>query len=179
MAEARDGNATHEVVLERCESCGLGLVRGGDAALRPGGDRSVVTAPNRRSWQAGLGGSHWAAIDPAAHDLYATPESLSILLEKQGLEAQRVRQPVVGRNQLWMWQTLLNGLTFHDNFAVDVLGGRLRAGNAGNFAAFAIDAVVSVLAALPVALISFPLELLAVVARRGGLIEAEVKRLRE
>ena len=37
--------------------------------------------------------------------------------------------------------------------------------------------MVSVLAALPVALISVPLELIAVAARRGGLVEAEVKQL--
>jgi hypothetical protein len=167
-----------EVVLERCESCGLGLVRGVRPALEPEGSRNVVTAANRRSWQAGLGGSHWAAIDAAERDAYLTPDALARLLDEQGLEPQRVRQPPVGRNQLWMWQTMLNGLTFHDNFATDVVGGRLRAGNAKNVAAFAIDAIVSVLAALPVALISVPLELIAVVARRGGLIEAEVKRLR-
>ena len=145
-------------------------------ALEPD-ERGVVAVANRRSWQAGLGGSHWAAIDPAERDAYPTPEALDRLLEKQGLEPQRVRQRPLGRNQLWMWQTLLNGLTFHDDFATDVLGGRLRPRNARNLAAFAIDAMVSVLAALPVALISVPLELVAVVARRGGLIEADVKRL--
>ena len=166
-------------MLERCENCGLGLERGRDPALEPAGERNVITVANRRSWQAGLGGSHWAAIEPGERDTYATPESLSLLFEKRGLEPQRVRQSIMGRNQIWMWQTLLNGLTFHDNFAVDVLGGRLRARNARNAAAFAIDAMVSVLAAIPVAVISLPLELVAVVARRGGLIEAEVKRLAE
>ena len=176
VVEARDPDGGREAVLQRCESCGLGLVRGAEARLEPG-ERGVVAVANRRSWQAGLGGSHWAAIDPAGRDLYATPEALNRLLEEQGLEPQRVRQRPLGRNQLWMWQTLLNGLTFHDDFATDVLEGRLRPRNARNLAAFAIDAMVSVLAALPVALVSVPLELVAVVARRGGLIEADVKRL--
>jgi hypothetical protein len=78
-----------------------------------------------------------------------------------------------------MWQTLLNGLTFHDNFATDVLAGRLRAGNSKNVAAYAIDAMVTVLAAIPAFLLSLPVELAAVVARRGGLIEVDVKRLRD
>ena len=176
VVEARDPDGGREVVLQRCEVCGLGLVRGADARLEPG-DRDIVSVPNRRSWQAGLGGSHWAAIDPAGRDLYPTPDALGRLLEKQGLEPQRVRQRPLGRNQLWMWQTLLNGLTFHDDFATDVLAGRLRPRNARNLAAFAIDAMVSVLAALPVALVSVPLDLAAVVARRGGMIEADVKRL--
>ena len=173
---SRDAGGRGEVVLERCESCGLGLERGADAALAPA-PTGVVSVPNRRSWQAGLGGSHWAAIEPGEREVYPTPEALERLLEKRSLEPQRVRQPPLGRNQLWMWQTLLNGLTFHDNFASDVAGGRLRPRNSRNVAAFAIDAIVSVLAAIPVVLISFPLELIAVVARRGGLIEADVKRL--
>jgi hypothetical protein len=177
VVESRDAGRGGEVVLERCEACGLGLVHGSSATLEPAAN-GVVAVANRRSWQAGLGGSHWAAIDPGEREAYPTPEALGRLLDVQGLEPQRFRQPPLGRNQLWMWQTLLNGLTFHDDFATDVLAGRLRPRSARNVAAFAIDAVVSVLAALPVALISLPLELLAVAARRGGLIEADVKRLR-
>jgi hypothetical protein len=176
VVESRGAGGRGEVVLERCESCGLGLVRGAGVALEPAAN-GVVAVANRRSWQAGLGGSHWAAIDPAERDAYPTPEALGRLLDKRGLEPQRVRQPPLGRNQVWMWQTLLNGLTFHDNFATDVLGGRLRPHASRGVAAFAIDAMVSLLAALPVALISVPLELIAVAARRGGLIEADVKRL--
>lgn len=176
MVQAREPGWGREVVLERCESCGLGIGPGNLAEPAPD-ERGVVAAPNRRSWQAGLGGSHWAAVDPPRRDLYPTPDALDRLLAERDLEPQRVRQPPLGRNQLWMWQTLLNGLTFHDNFASDVVAGRLRLRNSRSAAAFAIDAMVSVLAALPVALISLPLELIAVAARRGGLLEADVKRL--
>jgi hypothetical protein len=176
VVEARHPGGNREVVLERCESCGLGVVRGSDARLDPD-QRGVVALPNRRSWQAGLGGPHWGAVAPGEREAYPTPDALERLAAKQGFEPQRVRQPPLGRNQLWMWQTLLNGLTFHDNFAIDALAGRLRPRNAKNVAAFAVDAVVSVLAAIPVALLSLPLELAAVAARRGGLLEADVKRL--
>ena len=165
-------------VLDRCESCGLGIAHdSGHIGLEPGED-GVVSVPNRRSWQAGLGGGHWAALELAPEDAYPTPEALGQLLDGAGLEPLRMRQPALGSNQLWMWQTLMNAFTFHDGFAVGVLSGRLRPRNARSRVTFAIDAAVSLVAALPVALVSLPLELAAVVARRGGLLEAEVRRLR-
>ena len=74
-----------------------------------------------------------------------------------------------------MWQTLLNGLTFHPNFAREVRAGRLRAGTAQP-AAFAIDVVVTVLGAPLVALVSVPLELGAALAGRGGELVATAAR---
>jgi hypothetical protein len=137
------------------------------AAIEPG--RSVeLELPNRDSLQAGIGGNHWAALELPAQRLHLTPRSLDLLLERHGLEATRKRQPLLGRNQLWMWQTLLNGFTFHSNFARDALRGRLTPRNARSVPSFAIDAIVSTLGALPVALISIPLELVAALARRGG-----------
>jgi hypothetical protein len=73
-----------------------------------------------------------------------------------------------------MWQTLLNSFTFHSNFARDTLRGRLTPRNARGVPSFAIDAIVSTLGALPVALISIPLELVAALARRGGELVVSV-----
>jgi hypothetical protein len=166
-----------EYVLDRCEACGLGLVRDREGArLAEPRVGAAISVPNRRSWQAGIGGAHWGALEVPARDVYPTPESLELLLEQRGFSAGRARQPLVGRNQVWMWLTLMNAFTFHDGFAREVLRGRLGPRSARSIAAFASDAVVSTLAALPIALISVPLELLAVAFRRGGLIEAVVKR---
>jgi hypothetical protein len=137
-------------------------------------DHGAVQVPNRRSWQAGLGGGHWAALDPPTKPAYLTPSSLSLLSGRVGIEVSSLRQPALGRNQLWMWQTLMNALTFHDGFATEALSGRLTPRNARSAPAFAVDAIVSVVAALPVALISVPLELAAVLARRGGLLEVRL-----
>ena len=143
------------------------------AAIEPG--RSVeLELPNRDSLQAGIGGNHWAALELPAQRLHLTPRALDLLLERHGLEATRKRQPLLGRNQLWMWQTLLNGFTFHSNFARDALRGRLTPRNARSVPSFAIDAIVSTLGALPVALISIPLELVAALARRGGELVVSV-----
>jgi hypothetical protein len=75
-----------------------------------------------------------------------------------------------------MWQTLLNGLTFHPNFAREVRAGRLRPANARSRVKFAVDSIVTVLGAPLVALASFPLEAIAALARRGGLMVATARR---
>jgi hypothetical protein len=137
------------------------------SGLRPG-ESIELRAPNRDSLQASLGGDQWAALELPAQRLHLTPRSLDLLLERHRLEATRTRQPPFGRNQLWMWQTLLNGFTFHTNFAREALRRRLTPRTARSLPAFAIDALVSALAALPIALVSVPLELAAALARRGG-----------
>jgi hypothetical protein len=67
-----------------------------------------------------------------------------------------------------MWQTLLNGLTFHPNFVREARAGTLRPSTGRGHLAFAADLVVTLLAAPLVALVSFPLELAASLFRRGG-----------
>ena len=55
-----------------------------------------------------------------------------------------------------MWQTLLNLLTFHRDFASEAVSGRLRPGTGRGRAAFWTDVVVTVLAAIPTAIIAVP-----------------------
>ena len=76
-----------------------------------------------------------------------------------------------------MWQTLLNLLTFHRDFASEAVSGRLRPGTGRGLGAFCTDVVVTVLAAIPTAFIAVLLEGGAVIARRGGVIEIEADRL--
>jgi hypothetical protein len=169
------GGRQDESVLDRCETCGLGIARAAERGPILEADAgAVISAPNRRSWQAGIGGGNWGALELPARKVYPTPESLELLLEKRGMTVARTRQPAFGRNQLWMWLTLMNAFTFHDGFAREVLHGRLTPRRSRGIAAFATDAVVTTLAALPLALISVPLELLAVAFRRGGLLEVTV-----
>ena len=75
-----------------------------------------------------------------------------------------------------MWQTILNAFTFHENFARDVRAGTLRPGSGRGRLRFGIDAVVTALAALPVALVSAPLELFAALLGRGGELVAVARR---
>jgi hypothetical protein len=175
---AGDARDDRTYVVDRCESCGLGVARIEGAAsavdeLAPDDEHPLS---NRASWQAGIGGDHWAAIDLPAEPLLLTPRAVELLLAKRGLRVARLRHTIFGRNQVRMWQTLLNAFTFHDNFAREVLAGRLTPRMSRGLFAFTIDAGISILAAIPVALVSLPLELAAVVLNRGGEMVVEVER---
>jgi hypothetical protein len=172
-------------IIDRCENCGVALERRRavdladewEAVCRPGepGKREI-TIPNRTSLQAWIGEVGWAAIDRYPGRLIHTPASLELLAEHNGHRLGALRWPVWGRNQPWMWQTLLNGLTFHPNFARELRAGRLRPGNARSRLRFGVDLVVTVLGAPLVLLVSAPLELGATLARRGGELAATARR---
>jgi len=172
-------------LLERCEDCGAAVEAAAapvdleaelDGLVRRQDGGTEVAIANRASWQASLGGEGWAAIDQRPGRLLLTPASLRLLAERTGSELGELRFPPTGRNQGWMWQTLLNGLTFHPNFAREVRAGRLRAANARSGFAFAADCVATVLAAPLVFLLAVPLELVAALARRGGEVVASLRR---
>jgi hypothetical protein len=174
-------------VIDRCENCGLVVVRGAiptseDAAERLLAEResregrAAIRAANAESLQAWLGAENWAALHPGGQGIEPTPRAASLLLARRGLEVRRVRH-LVGPGMASMWQTLLNLLTFHRDFASEAASGRLRPGTGRGRAAFWIDAAVTVLAAVPTALIAVLLEGGAVLARRGGVIEIEAEQL--
>lgn len=173
------------IVVDRCENCGVAVPRGRridtvaewEAVSRPAGDGArSIAIPDRAGLQAAIGAEHWAAIDESPGQLLLTRPSLELLAEQNGYALEHVRWPVLGRNQGWMWQTLLNGLTFHPNFAREWRRGRLRAAAARGRLRYAVDVVVTVLGAPLVALVSFPLEAVAALARRGGEVRALARR---
>jgi len=174
-------------VIDRCENCGLVAAR--DAAASPdeaaeellrGGkprhDRVAIRTENAASLQAWLGAENWAALRPGDRGIKPTPRAASLLLARRGLEVRRVRHLAVP-GMASMWQTLLNLLTFHRDFASEAASRRLRPASGRGRAAFWIDAVVTVLAATPTAILAVLLEGGAVIARRGGVIEVEAERL--
>ena len=167
-----------ETILGRCENCGAALERGREVDLEA--EWAAITGngalrtPNRGSFQAAIGVEGWAAMPLVRGRLLLTPKSLGLLAEHTGHTLAAVRTPISRRAQGWMWQTLLNGLTFHPNFAREVRAGRLRPANARSRPAFAADAVVTVLGAPLVALLSVPLELVGALARKGGEISASL-----
>ena len=179
------GGHPDERVIDRCENCGVAVERDRsidllaewEAICRPAdGGGSEIAVPNRASLQAAIGVEGWAAVDLSPGRLLLTPRSLELLAEANGESLERTRSPVWGPSQAWMWQTLLNALTFHPNFAREVWAGRLRPANARGRFHFAADAVASLLAAPLVALVSVPLELVAARARRGGELVARAGR---
>jgi hypothetical protein len=171
-------------VIDRCENCGLVVARdavpSADAAASvllgesadAGRDAGVVVvrAANAASLQAWLGAENWAALRPGEFGLEPTPRAAGMLLARRGLEVSRVRH-LASKGMASMWQTLLNLLTFHRDFATEALSGRLRPGTGRGRGAFVVDSLITIFASIPTALIAVLLEGGAVIARRGGVIE--------
>ncbi|HEY3192596.1 MAG TPA: hypothetical protein VGJ61_07415 [Solirubrobacterales bacterium] len=185
--EAAGYGPLQDQVIDRCENCGLAVAR--EAAPSPDeatdallsgreqrGDRIAVRVDNAASLQAWLGAENWAALRPGGARIKPTPRAASLLLARRGLEVRRVRH-LLRPGMASMWQTLLNLLTFHRDFASEAVSRRLRPGTGRGRAAFWIDAVVTVLAAIPTAFVAVLLEGGAVLARRGGVIEVQAERL--
>ncbi len=174
-------------VIDRCENCGLVAVRGAvpsadhavDALLfgrEENGAGVSIHADNAASLQAWLGAENWAALRPGGHGIKPTPKAIRLLLGRRGLEVRRIRH-LIRPGMASMWQTLLNLLTFHRDFASEAVSGRLRPGTGRGAATFWTDVAVTVLAAVPTAIIAVLLESGAVLARRGGAIEVQADRL--
>ena len=174
-------------VVYRCESCGLVVAR--DAVPSPeiavdellggqgqNGAGLTFRTDNAASLQAWLGAENWAALRPGGRFIKPTPRAVKLLLAERGFEVRRIRH-LIRPGMASMWQTLLNLLTFHRDFASEAVSGRLRPGTGRGRAAFWMDAVVTVLAAIPTAIIAVLLETGAVLARRGGAIEVRADRL--
>ncbi len=193
-AHAFDSRRDETYILDRCERCGAGVAR--SSAAHPGsgpkpeaaadaeiedllsepaadGSRELRT-PNRRSLQAAIGEGNWAALELPERSLQPTVAALEAVLAREGLELGDVRYPAFGQNQRWMWQTLLNALTFNPNFAREALAGRLRPQGGADTAKFVTDLVVSMLATPLVGLVSVPMEAVAALVRRGGEVRVTV-----
>jgi hypothetical protein len=185
--ETQGYGTLEDQVIDRCENCGLVVARDSvpapeqavDALLfgrEQRDERIAVRTDNAASLQAWLGAENWAALRPGGHGLKPTLRAASLLLARRGLEVRRTRY-LIRPGMAGMWQTLLNLLTFHRDFASQAASRRLRPGTGRSRAAFWVDAVVTVLAAIPTAIIAVPLESGAVIARRGGTMELEAERL--
>lgn len=185
--ETEGYGAREDQLIDRCENCGLAVPRNAvpspdgavDALLfgrEESGSGVAIRVDNAASLQAWLGAENWAALRPGGHGMKPTPRAIRLLLARRGLEVRRIRH-LIRPGMASMWQTLLNLLTFHRDFASEAASGRLRPGTGRGLAAFWIDAVVTVLASIPTAIIAVILETGAVIARRGGVIDVHADRL--
>jgi hypothetical protein len=172
-------------VLDRCEECGVVVERGRELDLGaelvalsgPGaGGKITIDCANRASLQAFLGGAAWAPLDRLPGRLALTPRSLELLAERNGYQLGEISFPPTGRSMAWMWQTIVNALTLRNNFARDMLAGRIRPTGTRERLAAGVDAVASVLAAPLVALVAIPLEAIASTFKRGGRMIASAER---
>lgn len=172
--------------VSRCESCGLGVV-GGDGepeeALRAldglgagaaGDERGGPRIANRSSFSASLGSAGWAGLEPGARYLFTVESVRRLVARRDQVVKSRRWAPLAGLAATW--QTLLNSVTFGHNVALAALG-RARAVPAQRPWQRRIDALASVVLAIPALAIALPVELAGGIVGRGAAISLRFELL--
>jgi len=163
----------------RCESCGLGVVGdpGGPEealreldALREG---ETIRIENRASFACSLGNAGWAGLQPQARYLF-TIEAMRRLVARRD-QVVKSRRWLPGAGLAATWQTLLNSVTFGRNVALGALRD-IPAVPAPQRWQRRIDALASVVLAIPALLVAIPVELGGGIARRGSVVSVRVER---
>lgn len=156
----------------RCESCGLGVVgasSGADEALREldrlGGEDGVRIV-NRASFTCSLGGAGWSGLGPEAHYLFTVESVRRLVAGRDQVVRSRRWAPLA--SLATSWQSLLNSVTLGHNVALGALG-KGQAAPAEKRWQRRIDALASVVLAIPALAIAVPLELAAGLTRRGAV----------
>jgi hypothetical protein len=166
--------------VSRCESCGLGVV-GGPCELADAlaeldllGDGEGVRIANRAGFSAWLGGAGWSGLQPGGCFLF-TAEAVRRLVANRD-QVVRSSRWAPGAGVAAMWQTVLNSVTFGRNVALGALGreGAVAAGRAWQRR---LDALISIVVAVPALLVALPLELLAAALGRGGALRLRLEVL--
>jgi hypothetical protein len=113
-------------------------------------------------------------LEPGVRYLF-TVEAVSRLIAHRD-QVVTARRWAPGPAILAMWQTVLNGFTFGRNVALGAIH-RKDAVPADSRWQRRLDALISVVVAVPAMLVALPLELLAAASRRGGAISLRFELL--
>lgn len=166
--------------VRRCESCGLGTVGGpGGAeaalhdldALREG---DALQIENRGSIACSLGGAGWSGLQPGARHLFTVEAVRRLVAQRDQVVGSARWRPLAGLASTW--QTLLNSVTFGRNVALGALR-ETPSMPAPQPWQRRIDALASVVLALPAMLIAIPVELAGGLSRRGAVISLRLEVL--
>jgi hypothetical protein len=163
--------------VSRCESCGLGVVGApgeSEEALRELSAEPGARIANRASFAASLGSAGWAGLEPGARYLF-TPESVRRLIARRDQVLKSGRW-APGASLAATWQTLLNSVTFGHNVALAAFG-RGRAAPAREGWQRKIDALASIVLAIPALLVAIPVELAGGLTGRGSVLTLKFELL--
>jgi hypothetical protein len=166
--------------VRRCESCGLGVVgtpEGPEEALRELDalrKDEALRIVNRSSFAAALGNAGWSGLRSQAKYLF-TLESVRRLVASRD-QVVKSRRWLPGASLAATWQTLLNSVTFGHNVALGALRGA-PAMPAPEPWQRRIDALASVVLALPALLVAVPTELAGGLFRRGAVYSLRTELL--
>jgi hypothetical protein len=167
--------------VSRCESCSLGVVGTGaepqealleldQLAHREDGLRIA----NRASFACSLGSAGWAGLEPGSRYLFTVEATRRLVARRDQVVKSRRWAPLAGLAATW--QTMLNSVTFGHNVALGALG-RAQAMPAEEPWKRRIDALASVVLAIPAALIAVPVELAGGLVGRGSVVSLRLELL--
>lgn len=165
--------------VSRCESCGLGVIGTGaepEEALHELdalGDMAPRIA-NRSSFAAALGSAGWAGLEPGERYLFTLESVRRLVARRDQVVKSRRWAPLAGLGATW--QTLLNSVTFGHNVGLGALG-RARAVKAEKTWKRRIDALATIVLAIPALLIALPIELAGGLVGRGAVITLKLELL--
>jgi hypothetical protein len=159
--------------VRRCESCGLGVVGSpadpeealrelDRARKREGG----VRIDNRAGFACSLGGAGWAGLRPGGRYLFTVEAVRRLVASRDQVVKSHRWRPLASLAATW--QTLLNSVTFGHNVALGALRGAPAVQAAPPWQR-RIDALASVVLAIPALLIALPVELLGGLSGRGAV----------
>lgn len=166
--------------VRRCESCGLGVVGesgGHEEALQEldrRGEGSALRIANRGSLACSLGSAGWAGLEPTRRYLF-TVESVRRLAAHRDQVVRSARWAPAA-SLAATWQTLLNSVTFGRNIALGAFG-RAEKAPATEPWQRRIDALASVVLAVPALLIALPVELAGGLSGRGAVLSLRLELL--
>ena len=162
----------------RCESCGLGVFgepRGAEAALRELDrlrDGETIRIENRASFASSLGGAGWSGLHPGTAHLFTVEAVRRLIARRDQVVKQRRWLPLASLAATW--QTLLNSVTFGRNVALGALREAPTVPAAEPWQR-RIDALASVVLAVPALLIAVPVELAGGAVGRGAVNAIEIE----
>jgi hypothetical protein len=167
--------------VSRCESCGLGVV-GADAepdeALheldRLAHQENGLRIANRASFACSLGSAGWSGLEPSSRYLFTVEATRRLVARRDQVVKSQRWAPLAGLAATW--QTLLNSVTFGHNVALGAFG-RAYAMPAEEPWKRRIDALASIVLAIPALLIAVPVELAGGLFRRGAVISLRLELL--
>lgn len=173
-----DSRAGLAGAVQRCESCGLGVVAGGDlesalATLDRQTSEETIRIADRNGFAAWVGGAGWAGLEPGTRYLFTAEAVRRLVANRDQVVSARW---AAGAGIALMWQTILNGFTFGRNVALGALG-RGMAVPAKRPWQRRLDAVISIAVAIPAMIFAVPMELLAAAVRRGGATKLRLELL--
>jgi hypothetical protein len=166
--------------VRRCESCGLGVVgepAGPEAALRELDalrEGETIRIDDRAGFACSLGGAGWAGLQPQASHLFTAESVRRLVARRDQVVSSRRWRPAASLAATW--QTLLNSVTFGHNVARGALRGT-PAMPAPEPWQRRIDALASLVLAIPALLVALPVELAGGLLGRGSVYELRLQLL--